>query len=107
MGRLAYSLSWFAGKSFQLSECLDELRSKFIQLAFMFDGERVQKPFAFGRQFKQHAPAVFIPLLTPDEARFCAAVTQLHGSVVAQTKPLSRKTHCGGGTLRCSRDLKQ
>jgi hypothetical protein len=74
MGRLAYSLSWFAGKSFQLSKCLDELRSKFVQLAFVFERERIQKAFAFSGQFKQDAPAVLVPLLTPDKARLCAAV---------------------------------
>ena len=72
--RLAYSLSWFAGKCFQLSECLDELRSKFVKLAFMFERKRVQKAFSFSGQFKQDSSAVLIPLLSPDEARLCAAV---------------------------------
>ncbi len=74
MRRLAYSLSWFAGKGFQLGECLNELRSKFVKLTFMFERKRVQKPFAFSGQFKQDSSAVLIPLLTPDKARFCAAV---------------------------------
>jgi hypothetical protein len=91
----------------QLGQHSNQLRSEFVQLPCVSDGENIEFVFSSGRQLQNDIPAIGPGMFAHDQARLLASIHELNDAVVAQTKALSRITDRRGYFMGCSRDLEQ